>query len=86
MEQGVVALYGSVDTTWRKDRLAALMWTLPDIEKVANHLLASDELAAHLQQRFQELVTAGTLDRLPRLLVEHQMVELYGEAATPRAT
>jgi hypothetical protein len=83
VEQGIVALYGSVDTTWRKDRLAALMWTLPGVEQVANHLLATDELAAHLQQRFQGLVTAGTLDRLPRLLVEHQMVEVYGEVATP---
>jgi hypothetical protein len=82
VEQGVVTLYGSVDTTWRKERLAELMRTLPGVEQVANHLLAQDELAAQLQHRFQALVTAGELDRLPKLLVEHQMVELYGEMAT----
>lgn len=83
VEQGVVTLYGSVDTARRKERLAALMLTLPGVEQVANHLLAQDELAARLHQRFQALVMAGDLDRLPKVLVEHQMVELYGEVATP---
>jgi osmotically-inducible protein OsmY len=83
VEQGVVTLYGSVDTAWRKDQLADLMWTLPGVEQIANHLLAADELAAQLQQRFQALVTEGTLDRLPKALIEQQMVEFYGEVATP---
>lgn len=82
VEQGMVTLYGSVDTTWRKERLAELMRTLPGVERVANHLLAQDELAARLQEHFQVLVTAGTLDRLPKALVEQQMVELYGAVAT----
>jgi hypothetical protein len=83
VEQGIVTLYGSVDTARRKERLAELMRTLPGVQQVANHLLAQDELAARLQQRFQALVTAGELDRLPKLLVEQHMVELYGEVATP---
>ena len=66
VEQGVVTLYGSVDTTWRKERLGELVRALPGVEQVANHLLAEDELATHLQQRFEALVTAGTLDRLPK--------------------
>jgi hypothetical protein len=83
VEQGIVTLYGSVDTARRKERLEELMRTLPGVQQVANHLLAQDELAARLQQRFQALVTAGELDRLPKLLVEQHMVELYGEVATP---
>jgi hypothetical protein len=82
VEQGVVTLYGSVDTTWRKERLAALVRTLPGVKQVANHLLAEEELAEQLQHHFQALLTAGTLDRLPTMLVEHQIVELSGEVAT----
>lgn len=82
VEQGVVTLYGSVDTARRKERLAELLWTLPGVQQVVNHLLAEDELDARLQQRLQALVAAGTLDRLPKLLVEQQMVEMYGEVAT----
>jgi hypothetical protein len=83
VEQGMVTLYGSVDTTWRKERLAELMLTLPGVEQVTNHLLAEEELAEQLQRHFQTLLTAGTLDRLPTILVEHQIVELSGEVATP---
>jgi hypothetical protein len=83
VEQGMVTLYGSVDTAWRKERLAELMRTLPGVRQVTNHLLAQDDLAARLHQRFQALVTAGELDRLPKVLVEQQMVELYGAVATP---
>jgi hypothetical protein len=83
VEQGMVTLYGSVDTTWRKKRLAALLRTLPGVEQVINHLLAEEELAEQLQHHFQALLMAGTLDRLPTMLVEHQIVELSGEVATP---
>ena len=83
VEQGVVTLYGSVDTTWRKKRLEALLRTLPGVEQVTNRLLAEEELAEQLQRHFQALLTAGTLDRLPTILVEHQIVELSGEVATP---
>jgi hypothetical protein len=83
VEQGLVTLYGSVDTTWRKERLATLLRTLPGVKQVANHLLAEEELAEQLQRHFQTLLTAGTLDRLPTMLVEQQIVELSGEVATP---
>jgi hypothetical protein len=83
IEQGLVTLYGSVDTTWRKKRLEALLRTLPGVKQVINHLLAEEELAEQLQHHFQALLTAGTLDRLPTMLVEHQIVELSGEVATP---
>jgi alkylated DNA nucleotide flippase Atl1 len=83
VDQGVVTLYGSVDTTWRKDRLAELMLTLPGVEQVTNHLLAEENLAEQLQRHFQALLMAGTLDRLPTILVEHRIVELSGEVATP---
>jgi hypothetical protein len=83
VEQGIVTLYGSVDTTWRKKRLAALLRTLPGVGQVINHLLAEEELAEQLQHHFQALLTTGTLDRLPTMLVEHQIVELSGEVATP---
>ncbi|HEX6779731.1 MAG TPA: BON domain-containing protein [Ktedonobacterales bacterium] len=83
VEQGMVTLYGSVDTTWRKKRLEALLRTLPGVKHVANHLLAEEELAEQLQHHFQALLTAGTLDRLPTMLVEQQIVELSGEVATP---
>ena len=83
VEQGMVTLYGSVDTTWRKKRLAALLRTLPGVEQVINHLLAEEEMAEQLQHPFQGLLMAGTLDRLPTMLVEHQMVELSEEVATP---
>jgi hypothetical protein len=82
VEQGVVTLSGSVDATWRKERLAALIQPLPGVKQLANHLFAQDKLASHLHRRFQELVTAGTLDHLPKLLVENQIGELYGEVAT----
>ena len=83
VEQGMVTLYGSVDTTWRKKRLEALLRTLPGVKHVANHLLAEEELAEQLQHHFQALLTAGTLDRLPTMLVEQQIVELSGDVATP---
>jgi hypothetical protein len=82
VDQGIITLYGSVDTARRKERLAELLRTMPGVQQVANRLLAEDELDARLQQRLQALVTAGTLDRLPKFLVEQQMVELYGEVAT----
>ena len=82
VEQGIVTLYGSVDTTWRKERLEALLRTLPGVRQVVNHLLAEEELAEQLQRHFQALLTAGTLARLPTILVEHQIVELSGEVAT----
>ena len=53
------------------------------MKHVANHLLAEEELAEQLQRHFQTLFMAGTLDRLPTILVEHQIVELSGEVATP---
>lgn len=83
VEQGMVTLYGSVDTTWRKERLAELLRKLPGVKHVTNHLLAEEELAEQLQRHFQALLMAGTLDRLPTMLVEHQIVELSGEVATP---
>lgn len=83
VEQGMVTLSGSVDTTWRKKRLEALLRTLPGVEQVINHLLAEEELAEQLQHHFQALLTDGTLDQLPTMLVEHQIVELSGEVATP---
>ena len=48
VEQGMVTLYGPVDTTWRKKRLAALLLTLPGVEQVSNHLLTEEELAEQL--------------------------------------
>ncbi len=82
-EQGIVSLYGYVDTSWRKRHLEEVILTLPGVEKVINHLLAAEELADQLQERFQRLIQEGKVETLPHVMVEHQIVELYGEVATP---
>ena len=84
VEQGVVSRYGAIDTTWRTERLAELMRTLPGVKQVATQLLAEEERAEQLQHHFQALLMAGTLDRLPTRRVEPQIVEGSGEGATPR--
>ncbi len=84
VEQGAVTLFGSVDTTWRKERLAELVLTLPGVKQVSSHLLAEEEVSEQLQLRFQSLLTAGKIESLPRFLVEHRMVELYGEVTSPQ--
>ena len=82
VEQGIATLYGSVDTTWRKERLAALVLSLPGVQQVTNYMLAEEAVSEQIENRFQSLLTAGTLERLPRFLIEHRIVEVYGEVAS----
>jgi hypothetical protein len=49
VEQGMVSLYGSVDTTWRKKRLAALLRTLPGVRAVLNHLSIPQEFGPRVR-------------------------------------
>jgi osmotically-inducible protein OsmY len=81
VEQRVVTLYGSVDTIWRKERLVQLILTLPGVKQVTSHVLAEEEVFEQLEHRLQSLLTAGKIESLPRFLVEHHIVELYGEVA-----